>query len=107
MNTTPDINAALAELQGKLPRITKDLTAKVKSEQKNIEYRYSYADLALISREVLPLLASVGLAFVARPTMQDGKFVLAYELRHTSGEDIGGEVVRIDLDVRLDVEEQR
>ncbi len=86
-----EINTALVELQGQLPRITKDLTAKVKSERTGAQYTYSYADLALISREVLPLLSKCGLAFVSRPTMVDGRFVLAYELRHASGEQIAGE----------------
>lgn len=86
-----EINKALAELQGQLPRITKDLIAKVKSERTGAQYTYSYADLALISREALPLLAKCGLSFTSRPTMTDGRFVLAYELRHTSGEQIAGE----------------
>lgn len=85
------INAALADLQGKLPRITKDLTAKVKSERTGAQYTYNYADLSLISREVLPLLSGLGMAFTARPTMSEGRFVLVYELRHTSGEILDGE----------------
>lgn len=84
------INGALAELQTQLPRISKDLTAKVKSERTGAQYTYSYADLAQISREVLPLLGKVGLSFTSRPTLQDGKFVLAYELRHVSGEMLDG-----------------
>lgn len=85
------INSALVELQTQLPRISKDLTAKVKSERTGAQYTYSYADLALISREVLPVLAKCGLAFTSRPTMREGKFVLVYELRHVSGEMIEGE----------------
>lgn len=89
--TESQINKALAELQGSLPRITKDLIAKVKSERTGAQYTYSYADLSLISREALPLLSNVGLSFTSRPTLVDGRFVLAYELRHTSGEQIAGE----------------
>ncbi len=37
------------------------------------------------------LLGEHGLAWVTRPTVVDGRFVLAYELRHTSGEAITGE----------------
>jgi hypothetical protein len=84
------MNKALAELQGQLPRITKDLIAKVKSERTGAQYTYSYADLSLISREALPLLAKCGLSFTSRPTLVDGRFVLAYELRHISGEQIDG-----------------
>lgn len=86
-----EINKALAELQTKLPRISKDLRAEVETKTGR-KYTYSYADLALISREVLPLLGNAGLSFISRPTMNDdGKFVLAYELRHVSGDVIEGE----------------
>lgn len=87
---TADINAALVELQANLPRITKDLTAKVKTRTGS-DYQYNYADLAVISREVLPLLSGLGLAFTSRPTLKDGRFVLVYELRHKSGGMIDGE----------------
>lgn len=89
--TESQINKALAELQGALPRITKDLIAKVKSERTGAQYTYSYADLALISREAMPLLSKLGLSFTSRPTLHGDKFVLAYELRHISGEQIAGE----------------
>lgn len=89
--TESQLNKALAELQANLPRITKDLTAKVETRGGS-SFKYSYADLALISREVLPLLAKVGLSFTSRPTLTgEGRFVLAYELRHISGEQIVGE----------------
>lgn len=87
--TAFDINAALADLQTQLPRITKDLTAKVTPKDKP-GYRYNYADLALISRELLPLMGKLGLSFTSRPTMVDGNFVLVYELRHISGDSITG-----------------
>jgi hypothetical protein len=87
--TAFDINAALADLQTQLPRITKDLTAKVTPKDKP-GYRYNYADLALISRELLPLMGKLGLSFTSRPTMVDGNFVLVYELRHISGDSISG-----------------
>lgn len=89
--TETGINAALSALQGRLPRISKDLTANVKSERTGAQFKYSYADLAQISRELLPLLSELGMAFVARPTWNDGRFVLAYELLHTSGEFKDGE----------------
>jgi hypothetical protein len=93
--TNEHINAALVELQSQLPRISKDLTAKVQTKTGG-NYTYTYADLALISREVLPLLAKCGLAFTSRPTMRDGRFVLVYELRHSSGEQIEGEYPLLD-----------
>lgn len=90
--TTNDsqINTALAALQADLPRITKDQTAKVKSERTGTQYSYNYADLAHISAEIFPRMGKLGLSFVSRPTLVDGKFVLVYELRHTSGEFIAG-----------------
>lgn len=83
---TESLAAALADLQTQLPRITKDLTAKVKSERTGAQYQYSYADLAQISRELLPLLGKLGLSFTARPTLAEGRFVLAYKLLHISGD---------------------
>lgn len=84
--------AALAELQTQLPAITKDLTAKVQSERTGKSYSYTYADLAQVSREVLPILGKLGLSFTSRPTLrEDGRFVLAYKLLHTSGESEAGE----------------
>lgn len=85
------INAALAELQTQLPMISKDHTAKVKSERTGAQYTYSYANLAQISEAVLPLMGKLGLSFTARPTLRDSKFVLVYELRHQSGDMIAGE----------------
>lgn len=83
------INAALAELQTQLPRIAKDLTAKVETRDGG-SYRYTYANLAQVSQQVLPLLGKLGLSFTSRPTDHEGRFVLRYELRHVSGESIDG-----------------
>lgn len=88
--TESQINKALVELQSNLPRVTKDLTAKVETRTGS-SFKYSYADLAQISRELLPLMGKNGLSFVSRPVIRDGKPVLAYELRHVSGEQIDGE----------------
>lgn len=72
--------AALAELQTQLPPIKKDETANAGT------YSYSYADLAQITERIMPLLGKVGLSFIAKPTLVDGKFVLAYSLLHESGD---------------------
>jgi hypothetical protein len=87
----PDtLAAATALLQTKLPDIRKSETALVKSDKGS--YSYTYADLAQITREVMPLLGALGLSFVAKPTLNaDGKFVLAYKLLHVSGEHEDGE----------------
>lgn len=85
--------AALAAFQLELPRIGKDKRAEAG------KYGYSYADLAAVSAAVLPLLGRHGLSFSARPTIsrhhEDGDagdvgFVLAYTLRHDSGESVSG-----------------
>jgi hypothetical protein len=69
--------AALAQLQGRLPRVTKDATANAGA------YTYKYATLAAIHEALLPLMAALGLAWICKPTLrEDGRFVLAYTLLH-------------------------
>lgn len=77
--------AALAAFQSQLPTIVKNKAGQARGA------RTRYADLAEVSSEVLPLLGAHGLSFSARPTLlDDGRFVLAYALRHESGgEDTG------------------
>ena len=84
-DSTDNLAAALARVQAKLPHVGKDKTAQVKSEKGS--YSYSYADLADITQALVPLLASEGLAWSARPTVEGDRFVLAYSLMHgASGE---------------------
>ena len=82
----PDnLASALARVQRNLPHVGKDRTAQVKSEKAN--YSYKYADLAAVATAILPLLGAEGLAFVAKPTFDGDRFVLAYSLVHgPSGE---------------------
>jgi hypothetical protein len=77
---------ALAQLQGRLPRVAKTSPGQVGNQ------KYLYADLADVSGALLPLLASLGLSFTCCPTvMEDGAlFVLDYQLRHISGEKVSG-----------------
>jgi hypothetical protein len=79
--------AALALLQTRLPEIKKSERADVKTDKGS--YSYTFADLAQVSRELLPIMGELGLSFTAAPTLADGKFILACTLRHVSG----GEVV--------------
>jgi hypothetical protein len=81
---TPALNKALAAVQKELPKITAGQTADAGS------YKYKYADLADINPEIMPLLGKNGLAWVTRPTWEDGQFVLRYELRHESGQMLDG-----------------
>lgn len=90
--TTGSLAAALAAVQAELPEIRKGETAEVKSERTGKTYKYSYADLADVSQVILPLLGKHGLAWITKPTFNaEGKFVLAYKLRHVSGEEEAGE----------------
>lgn len=82
--TPKTLASALVALQAEIPRIHKGETAKVISQKGS--YTYTYADLAEVSAQLLPVMTKVGLAFTARPTMQDGQFVLSYSLMHASGE---------------------
>lgn len=87
---TPALNAALAAVQSALPRIEKGKTAKVPMKAGGT-YTYTYADLADVSALVLPLLGKNGLSFTSWPTLIGNRFVLRYELLHSSGESKAGE----------------
>ena len=88
---TPQLAAALAELQTQLPRIAKSETATVPTKTGG-SYKYTYAGLAQVSDELLPLMGKLGLSFSAKPTLNANReFVLAYTLRHISGESDSGE----------------
>lgn len=84
--TKPDsLASALAKLQASMPEVRKGETARVKSDKGN--YSYTYANLADCSRAILPKLADLGLSFTSKPTVSGaGQFVLAYALRHDSGD---------------------
>lgn len=90
MSTDAALAEALAKFQAALPTVHKSETATVKTKTGG-EYKYRYADLAMVSAKVLPLLGAVGLSFTASPTLTDGRFVLAYRLMHSSGGSVDGE----------------
>lgn len=77
-----ELAKALAKFHTDLPEVKKDAT--------NPHFGSKYADLADIVKVVLPKLAAVGLTWIATPTMTEDGFVLAYELRHESGESVTG-----------------
>lgn len=86
--------AALALVQSALPRLGKDETGSVSGttkDGKQFSYEYKYADLASISRAVLPLLGKHGLAFTSFPTVVERNLVLRYHLLHEDGEQLVGE----------------
>lgn len=89
---TPALNKALAAVQASLPKVTKGETADVPGKDGKRGYSYKYAGLDTISAHVLPLLGAHGLSFTAKPTLNaEGRFVLAYSLKHSSGEHDDGE----------------
>jgi hypothetical protein len=82
----PDtLAAALAAVQADLPEVRKAGTAKVPTKTGG-SYSYTYADLAAVTRVILPRLGKVGLSWTTRPTIIGDRFVLAYKLLHVSGE---------------------
>lgn len=85
MTETKSLAEALALFQAELPKVAKDNRVDAGA------IKYDYADLAAVSHAVLPALAKHGLSFLSRPTVVDGRFVLAYKLLHTSGESEAGE----------------
>lgn len=83
---TDNLASALALVQTKLPEIDKSKTATVQTKSGG-SYSYAYADLAAVSKEILPLLGDCGLSWMTKPTLtEDGKLVLEYKLMHVSGE---------------------
>jgi ERF superfamily len=87
--------AALAKVQAQLPPVAKAKTGKIdgvsKTTGKPFSYTYEYADLEAVSAAIMPLLGKHDLAFAAKPTLSDGRFVLAYSLLHSGGGTESGE----------------
>jgi hypothetical protein len=78
------IAQALIAFQSDLPVIVKDSRADTG------KYGYDYASLPALTPILFEKLTTVGIAYVAQPTMEDGVFGLRAELIHESGERIGG-----------------
>lgn len=73
---------ALLTLQADLPTVAKRQTAKVETTKGS--YSYKYAGLQAVSSAILPRLNQLGLVFIARPTLVDGRPVLLCELIHVA-----------------------
>lgn len=90
MDRASNLATALAELQQVLPEVKRTERAEVATQKGS--FSYTYAGLADVSRQILPLLGQLGLSFSCRPTVNaGGQFVLAYELLHVCGESRSGE----------------
>lgn len=88
MTETKNLATALAAFQAEMPAVAKSKTATVRSEKGS--YSYTYAGLAEVSHEVLPMLTKHGLSFVCTPEILEGKPVLTGILLHVSGESLRG-----------------
>jgi hypothetical protein len=84
-----NLAAALAVLQTKLPEIKKTERADVQTTKGS--YSYTYAGLAGISAQIMPMLGELGLSFIATPKFSGDRFVLACSLLHISGDREDGE----------------
>lgn len=85
-----ELAAALAAFQAELPPIGKDKAVLVEKKGGGA-FGYKYATLGSITNVVAPLLGKHGLSFTSKPTIGANGFVLAYSLRHASGESDDGE----------------
>jgi hypothetical protein len=78
--------AALARVQEEIPEVVKGATARIPGKDGKQGYSYSYANLADVTRAILPILGKHGLSWITKPTLLDGRFVLIYKLAHACGE---------------------
>lgn len=77
--------AALAAFQAEVPKMSKDETAKVKSEKAN--YTYGYAGLDQFVEIVEPALGKYGLSITSKTTFDEkGNFIAEVSLLHEGGE---------------------
>lgn len=85
------LGEALAAVQADVPEVLKAAKAVIPGKEGRSGYQYSYADLADVTRAILPLLGQHGLAWATLPTLVEGRFVLVYKLMHgASGEVLEG-----------------
>jgi hypothetical protein len=89
MSDLANIAAALIAFQGDMPTVKKSQTAKVPTKTGG-SYSYTYAGLADVMREAVPVLVKHGLAFTALPRQTERGYELRGTLMHTSGEMIEG-----------------
>lgn len=86
---TGKIAQALADFQADMPAVSKNKKAEVPTKSGG-KYTYTYADLADVSAQAMPLLRKNGLAFAACPRRTDHGYELVGILLHTSGESLQG-----------------
>jgi hypothetical protein len=89
MSETANLAAALVAFQAEMPTVKKSQTAKVPTKAGG-SYSYTYAGLADVMREAMPILTRHGLAFTALPRLAERGYELRGTLLHSSGESIEG-----------------
>lgn len=94
MDSTPELNKALAACQGKFPAVEKGRTATVRTKSGG-SYSYDYADLSDLLSAVRPVLSAHGLAISHdQETTRDPLGVATVAiLEHASGERKTGKVI--------------
>lgn len=90
-NQHANLATALAAFQANMPSVHKGKTATVPTKNGG-SYRYTYADLADVSKAALPLLSQHGLSFTTQPrhNAETRAYELVGVLRHVSGESSEG-----------------
>jgi len=78
-----DLETALAAFQAEMPTVNKGKTAKVPTKTGG-SYSYSYADIADVTRDVMPLLSKHGLSFSVTPRAADNGYEIVGILMHES-----------------------
>lgn len=76
------IAGALAAFQAEMPVVNKSKSANIPNKSGGPGFRYSYADLADVTRQIAPLLAKHGLSFTAHPRAAESGYELAATLLH-------------------------
>jgi hypothetical protein len=89
MSDSAKIAVALAAFQAEMPIVAKAHTAKVKTKT-GADYSYTYADLADITEQAMPILTKHELAFSACPRATERGYELRGVLLHSSGEYLEG-----------------
>ena len=79
MSDYPSFVAAFFAMQQELPEIKKESVAEIPNRAPTY-----YANLKTVSDAIRPVLVKFGFIWITRPTLEDGKPVLAWELTHVS-----------------------
>lgn len=89
MTELANLAAALVAFQSAMPTVKKSQKANVPTKSGG-SYSYTYAGLADVMREAMPLLTQHGLAFTALPRQSERGYELVGTLLHASGERVEG-----------------